>query len=81
MKTHLSLSRSTLLNISKVYLIPLLMLISSINLFALSDLEVTGNITELGADYLVVEGYTIYVDGSTEFRGPSNTTVTFSFSA
>ncbi|MFZ1280609.1 MAG: DUF5666 domain-containing protein [Ignavibacteriaceae bacterium] len=79
MKTHLSLSRSTLLNISKVYLIPLLMLISSINLFALSDLEVTGNITELGADYLVVEGYTIYVDGSTEFRGPSNTTVTFSF--
>jgi hypothetical protein len=55
------------------------MFISSINLFALSDLEVTGNITELGADYLIVQGYTIYVDGSTEFRGPSNTTVAFSF--
>lgn len=79
MKTHLSLSRFTLLNISKVYLIPLLMFLSSINIFAIHDLEVTGNITELGADYLVVEGYTIYVDGSTEFRGPSNTTVTFSF--
>ncbi|MBK7500638.1 MAG: hypothetical protein IPI19_16540 [Ignavibacteriales bacterium] len=28
---------------------------------------------------MIVQGYTIYVDGSTEFRGPSNTTVTFSF--
>jgi hypothetical protein len=55
------------------------MIISSINLFAIHDLEVTGNITELGSDYLIVQGYTIYVDGSTEFRGPSNTTVTFSF--
>ena len=79
MKTHQTQSRFTLLNISKVFLIPFLMLISSINLFAVHDLEVAGNITELGSDYLVVQGYTIYVDGSTEFRGPSNTTVTFSF--
>jgi len=79
MKTHPTLSRITLLNISKVFLIPLMMLISSINLFAIHDLEVTGNITELGSDYLIVQGNTIYVDGSTEFRGPSNSTVTFSY--
>lgn len=79
MKRHPTLSRITLLNISKVFLIPLMMLIGSINLFAIHDLEVTGNITELGSDYLVVQGNTIYVDGSTEFRGPSNSTVTFSY--
>ncbi len=79
MKTHPTLSRITLLNVSKVFLIPLMMLISSINLFAIHDLEVTGNITELGSDYLVVQGNTIYVDGNTEFRGPSNSTVTFSY--
>ena len=79
MKTHPTLSRITLLNISKVFLIPLMMLISSINLFAIHDLEVTGNITELGSNYLIVQGNTIYVDGSTEFRGPSNSTVTFSY--
>ena len=79
MKTHLTLSRFTLLNVSKVFLIPLMMLISSINLFAIHDLEVIGNITELGSDYLIVQGNTIYVDGSTEFRGPSNSTVTFSY--
>jgi len=66
-------------NIVKVLLIQLLVLISSINLFAAHDLEVTGNITELGIDYLVVQGYTIYVDDYTELRGPNNTTVTFSF--
>ena len=79
MNTHLSLSRFSLLTISKVYLIPLLMFISSINLFALHDLEVTGSITELGSDYLVVEGYTIYVDGNTDLRGPGGSTVSFSF--
>jgi hypothetical protein len=79
MNTRLSLSRFTLLTISKVYLIPLLMFISSINLFALHDLEVTGSITELGSDYLVVEGYTIYVDGNTDLRGPGNDPVQFSF--
>ena len=79
MKTQSTLSHFTLLNLSKVYLIPLLMFISSINLFALHDLEVTGNITELGSDYLVVQGYTVYVDAGTEFRGPSGSTVTFSF--
>ena len=79
MKTHQTFRSFTFLNISKVLLIPLLILISSINLFAAHDLEVTGNITELGTDYLLVQGYTIYVDGYTDLRGPGNTTVTFSF--
>ena len=79
MKTHQTFRSFTFLNISKVLLIPLLILISSINLFAAHDLEVTGNITELGTDYLVVQGYTIYVDGYTDLREPGNTTVTFSF--
>ena len=79
MKTYLTFRSFAFLNISKGLLIPLLMIIGSINLFAIHDLEVTGNITELGTDYLVVQGYTIYVDGNTELRGPGNTTVTFSF--
>ena len=79
MKTHLSLYRITLLNISKVYLIPLLIFISSINIFALEDLEVTGNITGLGSDYLVVQSYTVYVNANTEFFGHSGSIVTFSF--
>jgi len=79
MKTQSTLLRFTLPNISKVLLIPLLIFISSINLFALDDLEVTGNITGLGSDYLVVQGYTIYVDAGTEFFGYSGSIVTFSF--
>jgi hypothetical protein len=55
------------------------MLISSINLFAIYDLEVTGNITELGSDYLVVQGHIIYVDGNTDLRGPGNDPVPFSY--
>jgi len=57
----------------------MLILINSIDLFAAHDLEVTGNITELGMDYLVVQGSTIYVDANTDLRGPGNTTVTFSY--
>ena len=68
MKTHQTSRSLSFLNISKVLLIPLLILISSINLFAAHDLEVTGNITELGTDYLLVQGYTIYVDGYTDLR-------------
>ena len=79
MNTHQTSRRFTFLNISKVLLIPLLMIIGSINLFAIHDLEVTGNITELGTDYLVVQGYTIYVDGNTDLRGPGNESVSFSF--
>ena len=79
MKTLQTFRINVLLNISKALIIPLLIIVSSINLFALHDLEVTGNITELGSDYLVLQGYTVYVDASTEFRGPSGTTVTFSF--
>ena len=57
MKTRLTHCWFNLPGIGKVYLIPLLIFISSINLFALHDLEVTGNITELGSDYLMVQGY------------------------
>ena len=79
MKTLQTFRINVFLNISKALIIPLLIIVSSINLFALHDLEVTGNITELGSDHLVLQGYTVYVDASTEFRGPSGTTVTFSF--
>jgi hypothetical protein len=51
----------------------------SVNLFAIHDIELTGSITELGSDYLVVEGYTFYVDENTDLRGPGNDPVTFSF--
>ena len=79
MKTHSTFRSFTLMNISKAILIPLLMIISSVNLFAIHDLELTGNITELGADYLIVEGYTFYVDENTNLRGPGNDPVPFSF--
>ena len=79
MKTRLTHCWFNLPGIGKVYLIPLLIFISSINLFALHDLEVTGNITELGSDYLMVQGYKIYVDDNTDFRGPNGSTVTFSY--
>ncbi|MEO8233057.1 MAG: DUF5666 domain-containing protein [Ignavibacteriota bacterium] len=78
MKTSQTSHSFTFLNISKVLLIPLLIL-SSINLFAAHDLEITGSVTELGSDYMVVQGYTIFVDGNTDLRGPGNTTVAFSF--
>ena len=55
------------------------MILGSINLFAAHDLEITGNITELGSDYLIVQGYTIYVDGNTDLRGPGNDPVPFSY--
>jgi hypothetical protein len=79
MKTHLTLSRMTMLSISKVFLISFFMLISSINLFAIHDLELTSNITELGSDFLVVQGYTIYIDGNTDLRGAGNDPVPFSY--
>ncbi len=79
MKTQQTHSGFTLLNTSKVFLVMLIIFITSGNLFAIHDLEVTGNITELGSDYLVVQGYTIYVDENTEFRGYNGSTVTFSF--
>ena len=79
MNTLQTSRRFTFLNISKVLLIPLLMILGSINLFAAHDLEITGNITELGSDYLIVQGYTIYVDGNTDLRGPGNDPVPFSY--
>lgn len=63
---------------SKTFLISLLFLLISANLFA-EDLELTGNITQLGNDWLVVQGYTFYVDQSTELKGPNGNTVPFSF--
>ncbi|HEX9252382.1 MAG TPA: DUF5666 domain-containing protein, partial [Ignavibacteriaceae bacterium] len=79
MKTQQTASSYNLQAISKILLVTLIMFISNITLFAAHDIEVTGNITELGSDYLVVQGYTIYVDEYTELRGPNNTTVIFSF--
>ncbi len=79
MKTLQTFTSLTFLNTSKVLLIHLLIITGSINLIAAHDLEATGNVTELGSDYLVVQGYTVYVDGNTDLRGPGNTTVTFSF--
>lgn len=63
---------------SKTFLISLLFLLISANLFA-EDLELTGNITQLGNDWLVVQGYTFYVDQNTELKGPNGNTVPFSF--
>lgn len=56
-----------------------LMLLFSISTSLAEDLEVTGNITQLGSDWLVVQGYTFYVDQNTELRGPNGNTVQFSF--
>ena len=79
MNTLQTSRRFTFLNISKVLLIPLLMILGSINLLAAHVMEITGNITELGSDYLIVQGYTIYVDGNTDLRGPGNDPVPFSY--
>jgi hypothetical protein len=79
MKSHLTFCSFTFLNISKVLLLTLLIFIGRVDLFAAHDIEVTGNITELGADYLIVQGYTFYVDANTDLRGPNNTQVAFSF--
>ncbi len=79
MKTRSTFRSFAFNHISKAFLVTLLILINSITLFAAHDLEVTGNITELGTDYLVVQGNTIYVNANTELRGPGNTTVTFSY--
>ncbi|MCL6495253.1 MAG: DUF5666 domain-containing protein [Ignavibacterium sp.] len=64
-------------NTAKALFISALLLLNT-NLFA-EDLEVTGNITQLGNDWLVVQGYTFYVDQDTELRGPNGSIVQFSF--
>ena len=63
---------------SKVYTILALMLFSTANLFA-EDLEVTGNISEIGVDYLIVQDYTFYVDQNTVLKDGNGNTVTFSY--
>ncbi|AFH50831.1 Hypothetical protein IALB_3128 [Ignavibacterium album JCM 16511] len=63
---------------TKAVFIAILFLLSSANLFA-EDLELTGNITQLGNDWLIVQGYTFYVDQNTELKGPNGNTVPFSF--
>ena len=64
MKTNSTLSGNIL------FITFLLTLISSVNLFAAHDLEITGNISELGSDYIVVQNYKIYVDYNTDLRSP-----------
>ncbi len=79
MKTHSSIYNETYFNFSKRFLVLFFILFSSINLFASYDIELTGNITELGEDYLIVQNTTFYVDENTEFRGRHGDHVTFSF--
>lgn len=43
------------------------------------DLEVTGAITQIGSDWVVVQGYTFFTDQNTELRGPNGNAVPFSF--
>lgn len=64
---------------SNLLYVTLLILFSSLNLFAVSDIEATGNISELGTDYLIVQGKTFFVDQNTEFRGRNGSMVTFSY--
>ncbi|QQS35981.1 MAG: T9SS type A sorting domain-containing protein [Ignavibacteriales bacterium] len=64
---------------SKLLYVTLLILFTSLNIFAVSDIEVTGNISELGSDYLIVQGKTFFFDQNTEFRGRNGSTVTFSY--
>ncbi|MCB9210650.1 MAG: hypothetical protein H6609_14885, partial [Ignavibacteriales bacterium] len=51
---------------------------TSLNIFAQQEVEVKGNITELGSDYLVVQNLHFFVDGSTEFRDKNNNGFSFS---
>lgn len=62
----------------KASFLALLFLFTINNAFA-EDIELTGNIAQLGSDWLVVQGYTFYVDQNTELRGPNGNTVPFSF--
>ena len=62
---------------SILFIIFLLTLISSVNLFAAHDLEITGSISELGSDYMVVQNYKIYVDYNSDLRGSSGSKIEF----
>ena len=62
---------------SILFIIFLLTLISSVNLFAAHDLEITGSISELGSDYMVVQNYKIYVDYNTDLRSSSGSKIEF----
>ncbi len=79
MKTKNSNSSVDLRFLSKVVLLMFLLLCSYKSVYALEDLEVTGNITEIGTDYLVVQGYTFYVNQNTELRGRNGSSVSFSY--
>lgn len=79
MKTFYSIRHIADNRFSKLLYVTLLILFTSLNLFAVSDIEVTGNITELGSDYLIVQSKTFFVDQNTEFRGRNGQIVTFSY--
>lgn len=79
MEAHQTTSDFTFIYLRKVFFISLLILFCNANLHAAHDVELTGSITELGSDYLVVKGYTFYVDNNTDLRGPGNDPVPFSF--
>lgn len=79
MKTFIKFRSFAFMHISTALLIPLLILIGSNKLFADDGIELTGNITQLGTDFLVVEGTTFFIDYNTELRGLDGDNVPFSF--
>jgi hypothetical protein len=77
MKTLTTHSKTSFTSFWKIIAVQIVVLLLSTNLFADNDIEVTGSITELGEDYLVVNGYTFYVDENTEFEGDDDGLFTF----
>ena len=78
MKSRTTIQTISSINIWKVLLIKLFVLLLSTNLFAQQEIEVTGNITELGEDYLVVQGITFVIDDNTEYLDHNNNPLPFS---
>lgn len=77
MRTNDNTSYINKISKSNLIIILLSVFINTIT-FAISDIEVTGNISALGSDYLVVQNYTFYVDQNTELRGLNGQNISFS---
>ncbi len=78
MKTHQTFCINDLFFYHKLFFLSLLMLLGSVNSFAAHDLEVTGNISELGSDFVVVQNYKILVDYNTDLRSSGGGRLSFS---
>jgi hypothetical protein len=55
----------------------LIIFFTSLNIFAQQEVEVKGNITELGSYYLVVQNLQFYIDKNTEFKDEDNNGFSF----